>query len=67
MRSEGLRLAETLQAMACVGISPSHQAQLLRLLAALLHLGNVQLRAQGDIGVTPTPQRKVDRATSYAP
>ena len=47
-RSDGLKLAETLQAMGCVGISPSHQQQLLRLLGALLHLGNVTLRARGD-------------------
>ena len=39
-------LSDTLAAMNCVGISPAHTHQLLRLLAGLLHLGNVGIGAR---------------------
>ena len=45
----GVRLAETLEAMGCVGISPAHRGQLLRILSGLLHLGNVTVQAKRDV------------------
>ena len=39
--AEPTPLAPTLQALACAGVGPAHAAQLLRLLAALLHLSNI--------------------------
>ena len=43
------RLSDTLEAMGCVGISPSHRGQLLRILSGLLHLGNVNLASRRDV------------------
>ena len=45
----GGRLAETLDAMGCVGISPTHRGQLLRILSALMHLGNVNVSGRRDV------------------
>ena len=40
--------SETLEAMGCVGITPPHRRQLLRILSGLLHLGNVALEPRRD-------------------
>ena len=47
--AEPTPLAPTLQALACVGVGPAHAAQLLRLLAALLHLSNITFTPRADV------------------